>query len=192
MIKNSQIHVLGIVGSPRRGGNTEILVDKILSSAENKGAKIEKVILNKLDIKPCQACDNCSDNRECIYKDDMVGLLNKMKLSQIWILGTPIYWWGPTAQFKTFIDRWYGIEGSMFKGKQIILVIPLGGGHVNYARHTVGMLEDILSYLDMKLFTKVIAPGVMSKGDVLNKTNIIIKAQKVGLDIVDKFRNKII
>ncbi|MHA2471743.1 MAG: flavodoxin family protein, partial [Promethearchaeota archaeon] len=50
------MQVLGIVGSPRISGNTETLVDEILSGAEEAGASIEKVILNKLEIKPCQAC----------------------------------------------------------------------------------------------------------------------------------------
>ncbi len=102
---SSQTQVLGIVGSPRRGGNTEILVDKVLAGAEEAGALIEKVILNELNIKPCQACNTCYKTGQCKQDDDMLDLLDKMEQTQLWVLGTPIYWWGPTAQFKIFLDR---------------------------------------------------------------------------------------
>ncbi|MHA2021933.1 MAG: flavodoxin family protein, partial [Candidatus Thorarchaeota archaeon] len=100
--------VLGIVGSPRRNGNTEILVDEVLSAAEENGAAVHKVILSKLDIGACRACDVCRKTGKCVQKDDMEDLVTKMKNSDVLVLGTPIYWWGPTAQFKAFLDRWYG------------------------------------------------------------------------------------
>jgi multimeric flavodoxin WrbA len=84
--------VLGIVGSPRRGGNTETLVDEVLRGAEEAGALVEKVILSKLDIGPCRACDACQDTGECVQRDDMPALLEQMEHSQVWVLGTPIYW----------------------------------------------------------------------------------------------------
>jgi multimeric flavodoxin WrbA len=106
--------MLGIVGSPRRGGNTEILVDEVLCGAEEAGALVEKVILSKLNIAPCRACDACRKTGQCAQRDDMPALLKKMERSQVWVLGTPVYWWGPTAQFKAFLDRWYGTEYVMF------------------------------------------------------------------------------
>ena len=99
--------MLGIVGSPRRGGNTEILVDEILAGAEEAVGNIEKVILNEMNINPCRACNSCYKTGKCVQDDDMSSLFEKMEQSDVWILGTPIYWWGPTAQFKAFLDRWY-------------------------------------------------------------------------------------
>ena len=72
------MRVLGIVGSPRIGGNTDILVDEILSGAREAGASTEKIILNNLNIKPCQACNNCYKTGQCSQKDDMADLLDKM------------------------------------------------------------------------------------------------------------------
>ena len=55
----------------------------------------------------------------------MAALLEKMKHSPIWVFGTPVYWWGPTAQFKAFLDRWYGSDRkAVFPGKRVILTIP--------------------------------------------------------------------
>lgn len=72
------MQVLGIIGSPRIGGNTEVLVDEVLAGAKEAGASVERVILNKLDIKPCQACNSCYKTGHCAQKDDMESLLEKM------------------------------------------------------------------------------------------------------------------
>lgn len=179
--------VLGIVGSPRRSGNTDILVDGVLAGAEKAGALTEKVILNKLDIAPCQACDACAKTGECVHKDDMPALLKQMERSQVWVLGTPVYWWGPTAQFKAFIDRWYGVERATFTGRRVILAIPLGGGSGGYARHTVGMLTDILAYLGMELVAIVLAPGVHRRGAVRERPNVLAAARNAGREAVEAF-----
>ncbi len=186
MVENSNLRVFGAVGSPRRGGNTETLVDEVLAGAKEAGASIEKVILNELNIKPCQACNSCYKTGLCVQDDDMAELEEKMQQSQIWVLSTPIYWWGPTSQFKSFLDRWYGLRKVKYKGKRVILVIALGGGNEKYARHTVGMLTDVLDYLKMELFATVIATGVNRYGAVRKKSNILEKAHNTGRDAIEK------
>jgi len=189
MVKGSKIQVLGIIGSPRLGGNTEILINEILSGAECAGALIEKIILSKLNINPCQACNNCERTGQCIYNDDMNEILEKMINSDLWVLGTPIYWWGPTAQFKAFLDRWYCPQHQNFKGKHVILAIPFGGGHNKYARHTVGLLTDVIEYLSMKLFEIILAPGMDSRGAVSENKDILQKAFKAGQEAVEMINN---
>jgi multimeric flavodoxin WrbA len=178
------MHVLGIVGSPRIGGNTDVLVDEVLAGAKEVGASTEKVILNKLVIKPCQACNSCYKTGFCIQKDDMEDLLNKMLESEIWILGTPVYWWGPTAQFKAFLDRWYLPKHQEFKGKRVILVIPLGGEHERYARHTIGLFEDVFDYLSIELVDMILAPGFNNRGEVRNDASLITKAYTIGRNVI--------
>jgi multimeric flavodoxin WrbA len=82
----------------------------------------------------------------------MNDIIAQMEQSDIWILGTPVYWWGPTAQMKTFVDRWYGIKQSIFQGKKMLLIVPMGGGNEHYSRHVVGMFEDICNYLGIEFF----------------------------------------
>ena len=178
------MHVLGIVGSPRMGGNTDVLIDEVLAGAKELGASIEKVFLNKLEIKPCQACNSCYKTGHCIQKDDMAALLEKMLKSDLWVLGTPIYWWGPTAQFKAFLDRWYLPKHQEFKRKRVIIIIPLGGGSEHYARHAVGLLEDVFDYLQMELVGKIVAPGLNSRGEVCNNESIMNKARNMGRKLI--------
>jgi multimeric flavodoxin WrbA len=114
----------------------------------------------------------------------MSGLVQLMKESDVWILGTPVYWWGPTSQFKAFVDRWYGLDQRVFQGKRVVAAIPMGGGNEHYARHIVGMLEDICSYLRMDLIHTLIAPGMNGKSSVKENSRITELARQVGQEIM--------
>lgn len=185
MTKTNSKRVLGIVGSPRRGGNTEILVDEVLRGAEEAGAQVEKVILSKLDIRPCRGCDACKKAGKCTQQDDMHALLEQMKHSQVWVLGTPIYWWGPTAQIKAFLDRWYGVQDrAMFEGQCTILAIPLEDTYKGTARHTVGMFKDVLNYLKMEHFATVVATGVLNRGAVREHPKVLAEAYQAGREAI--------
>ena len=183
--------VLAVVGSPRKGGNTDILVDAILAGAKEAGATVEKVMLSDLDIAPCKACSACRTTGRCIQKDDMQGLLEKMKASEIWVLGTPVYWWGPSAQLKAFVDRWYakGDETGtkeVFNGRRVILAVPLGDPDPKTARHVVGMFEDSLDYVGAELFASVLAPGAYEMGDVREDPDVLEQARRTGREAVNK------
>jgi NAD(P)H-dependent FMN reductase len=187
MLKASNpTRILGIVGSPRRGGNTEILVDEVLAGAEADGALTEKVILSKLNIGPCRGCDACKKRGRCVQQDDLPALLEQMEQSQVWVLGTPVYYWGPTAQFKAFVDRWYGAGKIVtFNGKRVILAIPLGSGSAYDARHTVGMLEDTLAWQRSELFATILAPGVFERGAVRERPDVLAEAHRAGQEAVE-------
>ena len=179
-------NILGIVGSPRRGANTETLVDSVLEGAAEGGATATKVILQEMTIAPCSACNYCQKNGKCVHDDDMESLFELMKKSDIWVLGTPIYWWGTSAQFKTFIDRWYGVNPTIFQGKQVILTIPMGGGNDHYARHTVGMFKDICNYLGMICVEIIVAPGMNGKTSVRESSQLRETARAAGIRVMNE------
>ena len=185
--------VLGVVGSPRRGGNTEILVDQVLGGAKAAGATVEKVILSELDIAPCDACDACVDTGECIIVDAMEDLFPMMQQSEVWVLGTPVYWWGPSAQLKTFVDRWYAKaqreeDKALFKGRRVILAVPMGDADARTARHVVGMMTDALEYVGAELFATVLAPGANDAGDVRKLPEVLAAAHQAGMAAVAEER----
>jgi multimeric flavodoxin WrbA len=184
-------HVLGIVGSPRRQGNTELLVDEVLAGAVENGALTNKVILNNLDIAPCRACEVCTKTGSCVHKDDMSDLLTQMFENDVWVLGTPVYWWGPTAQFKAFLDRWYGVNNrKLFEGKEVILVIPLGGASENAYGPTLNILTRVMRYLRLIHRTTILAAGVGRKGAIQNHPKLLASARKAGKDaaLIDSSR----
>jgi multimeric flavodoxin WrbA len=175
------LRVLGIVGSPRRGGNTDVLVTEVLAGAAAAGAEVEKVVLTDLKIAPCSACDACRGAGQCVMEDDMSDLVGRMARSDVWVLGTPVYWWGPTAQFKAFLDRWYAFdqERELFRNRRVIFVIPSGGGD-RYARHTAGILEDVANYLDMDHRETILAGGTGSPGAVSKRGDLMDRASRAG------------
>jgi multimeric flavodoxin WrbA len=185
--EESAIRVLGIMGSPRRGGNTDIMVDEVLRGAAEAGAVVEKVMLGDLDIRPCLACDGCVRDRRCAQQDDMAGLLEQMERSQVWVLGTPVYWWGPSAQFKSFVDRWYGgYRIFSFPGRRVVLVIPFGDEDPETARHTVGMMQDALDYVKIELAAVVLAAGANDRGEVRGQPEVLAAARQAGREVVRK------
>lgn len=98
-------YVLGVLGSPRRGGNSEMLLDAALEGARSTGAQAEKVVLSELHIRPCTACEGCADGVQCVLDDDMRPLYTKLEEADVIILASPVYFYGVTAQMKAFIDR---------------------------------------------------------------------------------------
>ena len=181
--------VLGFSGSPRRMGNTEVLLDEVLRGAKDAGATTEKLILADMDIAPCDACMACKESGECSIADDMEDILEKMGESEVWVLGTPVYFWGPSAQFKLFVDRWYSKshraeDKAMFRGRRVILAMPMGESDTAEARHAVGMLSDALKYMGAGVFATVLAPDVHEPGEVRSRSEVMKAAYEAGRNAI--------
>ncbi|MEM3420985.1 MAG: flavodoxin family protein [Candidatus Hadarchaeum sp.] len=99
------IKILGIVGSPRAGGNTEILVNETLKAAAEEGANTELLRLCDKEIKPCDGCRACRKTRECWINDDFRPVFDKMVESDGIIIASPVYFSSATPQVKALIDR---------------------------------------------------------------------------------------
>ncbi|TMS43151.1 MAG: flavodoxin family protein [Methanobacterium sp.] len=100
--------VLVLSGSPRRGGNSDILCDQFILGADESGNQTEKIFLRDKDINYCLACDTCQENGGiCDQDDDMAEVLDKMIASDVIVMATPVYFYTMNAQMKTVIDRTY-------------------------------------------------------------------------------------
>ena len=97
--------VLGIMGSPRRKSNTEILLDKALEGAREAGAEVEKVLVSKLKISPCLEIYACLKDGNCAIKDDMQLLYQKLLEADHVVFASPMFFYGITSQAKAIIDR---------------------------------------------------------------------------------------
>jgi len=99
------IKVIGIVGSPRKGGNTEFLVSEALKAAKGEGAETELITLAGRKIEPCDGCRKCRKGEDCWIKDDLMEIYKKMKDADGIIIGSPVYFGSATPQVKALIDR---------------------------------------------------------------------------------------
>jgi hypothetical protein len=101
----SSLYVVGVVASPRKGMNTDTLVDKVLEGAKSVGAETEKIYLNDLTIKPCQACAKYPAPKFCWYEDGMAKIYTAVENADVLVIGSPAYYDGVSAQLKLVIDR---------------------------------------------------------------------------------------
>ena len=102
---NHAAKVLGIFGSPRRGGNTDLLLEEALKGATEEGARAEAIHLCDFRITPCRECLACFNNGTCVIDDDMQGIYPRLLAANIVILASPIFFYGITGWAKAMVDR---------------------------------------------------------------------------------------
>ena len=125
--------VLGIVGSARKGGNTEIMVEEALATAREAGAETEIALVAGKDIAPCDGCEVCWKTGNCRIDDDMQPIYKQLEAADGIIFGTPVYFCNVTAQAKAVMDRMYVYlpERIKMKGKvagPIVVTRRVGAG----------------------------------------------------------------
>ncbi len=98
-------NILGISTSPRRNGNSDLLLKKALSGAESAGANVEYLSLNDYKINPCIECNSCYKSGRCVIKDDYNQILEKLLKADRLIFATPVFFMSVCAQAKMLIDR---------------------------------------------------------------------------------------
>jgi multimeric flavodoxin WrbA len=179
--------IVGFVGSPRVGGNSDLLVSKILEGAAGVGAEVEKIILNPLKISPCQGCDSCKKTLQCRINDDMQPLYGKILGADGIVLGAPIYFWSASAQMKGFIDRWYALDEKGVReklaGKQVQWVCVFGDADPHVADGAVFMMRSTAKWFGMP-FREPFLVSANEKGEVAHKPKIMEKALQLGIDLV--------
>ncbi len=97
--------VLGIYGSPRKGGNTDQLLDKALEGARSAGAEVQGIYARRLKMSGCLECGGCDETGRCVVKDDMQSVYPLLEDADIIILASPMFFYGITAQLKALVDR---------------------------------------------------------------------------------------
>lgn len=102
--------ILGIVGSPRRGGNTDTLIQAALNRAAAQGAEVEKVYLCDFTIGECLGCNRCNETCRCVLNDGMQDIYRKLEATDGLILGSPTYFYQVTGLTKLFLDRLYAYD----------------------------------------------------------------------------------
>ena len=97
--------VLGIMGSPRIKGNTDLLLDEALKGAKSQGTEVEKIVVDKLKIAPCKEYLGCFRDGNCVIRDDMDAIYPKLLEADVVIIASPMFFYGLSSQAKALIDR---------------------------------------------------------------------------------------
>lgn len=150
--------VLALLGSPKRHGNTSLLLEEYLRGikASHKDADITKIFLHEKDIQNCTACGTCHNITigQCAIMDDMQELYPLFRQADMVIYATPIYWWSISTQLKAFMDRCYALGNlkDSYSGKKAALLMTYGGELPNKGPELVKTaFEEICDYKEMDL-----------------------------------------
>ncbi|MBN1507519.1 MAG: flavodoxin family protein [Sedimentisphaerales bacterium] len=176
--------ILAVVGSPRRGGNTDVLVSRIVDGARAGGAEAEVLHLGDLQVRECDGCHSCWRGQVCSKDDDMRQVYPKIAASDAIVFGTPVYWFGPTALMKAFIDRfvYFNCEANrpQVRGKKAVMAVVLEEDREETWRPVVEFFERSLAYLEMELAGMIVVPGVGAKGAIRQKPGQLDEATRLG------------
>ena len=182
------MRVLGIMGSPRIEGNTDLLMNEALKGAQSQGAEVEKIIVDKLNISPCREYYGCLRDGNCIIRDDMDGIYPKLLNADVVIVASPIFFYGLTSQLKALIDRCQ----ALWARKYILKQNPSGSGRKG-AFIAVGATKGRKlfdgSILTVKYFFQAIGVeyteellvrGVDKKGEIIKHPTALKDAFELG------------
>lgn len=193
--------LIAIIGSPRKGGNTELLVDKVVEGCKSRAAvEVEKVVVTDRHIQFCTGCLTCTfpppGTGTCVLKDDMDEILEHIQASDAFIFGTPNHMRTVTAPMLNFLARMlpllryeieYDAAGNMIgatgvsriQGKKAVIVISQGDPF--FSSPLVHMvLERNLRDFRLKLVGDIISMGNLQKQDVAAKAEDLQRAFDLG------------
>jgi len=185
--------VLGILGSPRREGNTEILLDEALRGASDHGGLCEKIILRDLKITPCLEIYKCAEDGVCAIQDEMQGLFPKIIQAERLILASPIFFYSVPALAKAMIDRCQSLWAKKYilklpvspiaerKGVFISVAATRGKKLFDGVRLTVKYFFDAI---DVAYSDELFVRGADEKGEVRDQPEALKAAYDLGQRLV--------
>jgi len=183
--------IIGINGSPRIGGNADILLDKALEGARSIGAETEKVILNTLKIAPCQECENLKDDGSCIIEDDMQGLYRKILEADAVIVASPVFFGSITAQTKIMIDRFQCLWRAKFilkkntvkKEKVGAFISVEASNREDFFVNARSIVKNFFAVIDASYREEILCRGIDEKGKVLERLDCLEKVFELGAKV---------
>jgi multimeric flavodoxin WrbA len=176
--------ILILNGSPREKGNSAVLAQRAAEGARAAGAEVESVYLHGLDIRPCDACDLCTESGSCVIEDDMQPLYPKLAAADAILLASPVYWFTFSAQLKLCIDRWYGFQGHRWQEvsrKRFGVILTYGDSDL----YTSGAINAIHTFETMGRFLKseivgIVHGSLMDVGDAEKHPDLLQQAYELG------------
>ena len=181
--------VLGIMGSPRVGGNSDILLDEALTGAKETGAEVEKIILDKKKIAGCKDCKKCNETGTCVIKDDMLQIHKKILDADAIIHSVPVYFWSMTSQMKAYLDRccaffdaqwrWQKNYYPKMKGKRIGLITVCGDQNVHTADPIVHSFKSTAEMTNL-IWLGAVMTSAADKGDIIKDKTAKRQAWELG------------
>lgn len=174
--------VLVLSGSPRKGGNSDLLCDRLMEGAQSAGHQTEKIYVKDKNIHYCTGCGFCYDKRVCSQKDDMTEVLAKMIDADVIVMATPVYFYSLNGQIKTLIDRCCA-RYTQINNKEFCFIMTAADGNKGSLERTLETFRGFTDCLDGATEKGVIyGTGVWQKGEVKDKA-LMDEAYQMGASL---------
>ena len=186
--------ILGIMGSPRIRGNTDLLLDEALKGAQSQGTETEKIRVTKLKLSPCLEDYGCLKDGNCSIRDDMTDIYTKLLEADGVIIASPIFFYGLTSQAKALIDRCQALWVRKYVLKQNMPASKRKGAFIAVGATKGKSLFDG-SILTVKYFFEAIGVeyadellvrGVDNKGEIEEHPTALADAFELGRRLTEK------
>jgi len=192
-----KMKILAISTSPRAGGNTDLLIDRIVGAAAQAGADVEKLSTRELTISPCRECGSCAKTGACVIDDDMQQVYPKLLDADRIVFATPVYFLGPCAQAKALIDRCQALWSKKFVlGRPILCrsfplrrlgyLVSVGGTRGRKVFECVQRtLRNVFKVLEVKYDGDLLYRQIDHKAAILDHPTAMEDAEQLGRKIAE-------
>jgi multimeric flavodoxin WrbA len=185
---------MGIMGSPRVKGNTDLLLDEALKGAESRQAEVEKIMVDNLKITPCREYYGCLKDGNCVIRDDMDGIYPKLTVADAIIIATPMFFYGPSAQVKALIDRCQALWARKYVLKQKPPATARKGAFIAVGatkgeklfEGSILMIKYFFQALDVGYAEELLIRGVDGRGEIKEHPDSLTNAFKLGQRLIQK------
>jgi len=193
------VKVLGIYGSPRKGGNTDLLLDRVLEGARAAGGEVHSVYARDLKIGGCLECGGCDDTGECVVPDDMDKVYPLLEKARIIFVAAPVFFYNVPAQLKALIDRTQALwsKRRLEKSPKKLRVHESGKGYLIAVGATKGAnlfqgceltARYFFDALDMTYEGGLFFSKVEAKGEIVNHAHAMPQALAFGRNAVESMK----
>jgi multimeric flavodoxin WrbA len=177
------MNVLTIVGSPRRGGNTDTVLEVMAGLCEERGCRVGRIYLNEINMRGCQGCMSCKKTADrCVLEDGMTPVYELIQESGLVLMGTPVYLWDVSGRFKLFADRCFAFwersyRSRMKPGKTAVLVTVLGQNKIKKGSSISEKYAGIFRRIGFARVEPVVFPGVNGRGAMTKRQDYLEAAR---------------
>ena len=177
------MNILILSGSPRKNGNTDLLVEAFSKGASEKH-HVEVVSVHDYKVNPCMGCNACftSEGNVCVQKDDMSVIHSKLADADILVIASPIYFYGLSAQLKAIIDRCHNPIRDMFHIRKAALILVGAASLPELFDSILTQYQLCLNFFHIEDAGHVLVRGAKEKGDVRD-TKALEEAETLGREI---------
>ena len=198
MTGSKQPLIVAVQGSPRRGGNTEVLLEAAVRGAQEEGAVVEWVRPNEMKFVACQHCGGCSATGICVVKDDMQAVYDLIERMDAMLLASPIYFGSVTAQVKALIDRTQALWARKYllhqslsadgKLRPLLFLSVLGGHSQGQIRATRQVVRAFVDTWDGP-YEDLIFPRIDVQGEIADHWTALPQAHAAGQELAVRLQH---